>query len=286
MEVANVWLGVALASVMLFGIMLALVLAVSLPVFLVPFVATCLLMLALGVVGVIRAVQGFRIYPHWSLGHLLAEGDPTTWSVPERQRLHPPAVDGAPQLVASLRVGVLVQRWLLLPLAAFLLLFAVLNLTSGQESTTDKVWNTVLLVPPAVLLAWIGWTSGRSRTVVTPTTVVVTSTWGLRRVVDRSEVVDVVPGRRRSGGSGLDLVRRDGTRVAVDSIGRWDPDELGRLLPLARAAVGLPGAPGRPPVARRSQVLPDGGPGRGAGGPGRGAGGPGREAGGPGLSPS
>ncbi len=166
-------------------------------------------------------------------------------------RLRPRTVDGAPQLLASWRAGVLVRRGLLLPLSAFLLLLVVLNVTSG-ESTADKIGNTVLLVPPAVVLAWIGWTSGRSRTLVTATTVELTSTWGVRRVVDRSAVVDVVPGRRRTGGSGLDLVRRDGTRVAVDLIGRWDPDELGRLLPLARAAVGLPGAPGppagRPPV--------------------------------------
>ena len=73
-------------------------------------------------------------------------------------RLRPRTVDGAPQLLASWRAGVLVQRGLLLPLSAFLLLLVVLNVTSG-ESTADMIGNTVLLVPPAVVLAWIGWTS-------------------------------------------------------------------------------------------------------------------------------
>ena len=258
-DVANVWLGVCLLSVMLFGIMFALLVAVSRPVFLVPFVASCLLMLGLGLMGVTRAVQGYRIFPHWSLGHLLVQGDPSTWSVPERERLRPRTVDGAMQLPASWRAGVLVQRWMLLPLAGFLALLAALNLTSGQESMTDKVGNALLLVPLAVVLAWIGWTSGRSRTMVTPTTVEVTSTWGVRRVVHRSDLVDVVRGRRRVGGSGLDLVRGDGTRVAVDSIGRWEPDELDRLLPIARASVGLRGAAAPSADLPPARGAPDGG---------------------------
>ena len=104
-DAANVWLGAGLGSVLLFGIMLALVVAVSLPVFLVPFVASCLLMLGLVVTGVTRAVQGFRIYPHWSLGHLLVQGDPSLWSVPDAERLRPRTVDGALQLPASWRAG-------------------------------------------------------------------------------------------------------------------------------------------------------------------------------------
>ena len=232
--------------------MLALVVAVSLPVFLVPFVASCLLMLGLVVTGVTRAVQGFRIYPHWSLGHLLVQGDPSLWSVPEAERLRPRTVDGALQLPASWRAGVLVQRWMLLPLAAFLMLLAMLNLTSGQESGTDKVGNAVLLIPPAIVLAWIGWTSGRSRTVVTATTVKVTSTWGVRRVVARSDLVDVVHGRRRPG-------ERTGPRPTRRHPGG---DRLDRSVGARRAGPAPPeGQSGGRPAGRPGTPRPPTGPG-------------------------
>ncbi len=158
------------------------------------------------------------------------------------RRFEPDGPSGA-LVYHDVGAGLRFVRFLLAGVALFLLLVLALNLASSQVPGNDKFALAPILLAIAALFVWIAWTVARSETTVTPTGVTVRTSLGTRRVLPRSEIVDLVPIRRPDGRSFVRLRLRSGRQVPLEGLIRRHGDDIEPDVHDLRVMLGM--LPGR-----------------------------------------